>query len=228
MSTPSQSEYATLREHYLFELLSAAQFDELASRTRLLRLNPGEQLFRQGEPAERFFLVLEGQIKLYRTTPDGNEKVVEIMPPGRSFAEATLFMDMKGYPASAAAIANARVFAIPSKAYGELLRENNELCLRLLGSLSMRLHQRLNEIEILSLQNARHRIAGYLARQLPAGAGDGTELTLAAPKQIIASQLGVTPETFSRVLRSLSEAGTIEVRAATVVVNDIAALEEAS
>lgn len=213
-----------LRQHYLFSLLPAERFSELASRIRLIELAAGERLFTQGDAADRFFLVAEGQIKLFRTTPEGHEKVIEIMSAGRSFAEAVMFMHHQCYPASAEALKTARVYAIPSVLYLQLLRDNPELCFGLLGSLSMRLHQRVNEIETLSLQNAGCRLARYLLQHLPPKACDGAEIQLPAAKQVIASQLGITPETLSRLLRSFSEAGKIEVRASTVVVKDLQGL----
>src|SRR5690606_41525848 len=69
----------------------------------------------------------------------------------------------------------------PLLPYTTLFR--SDACLRLLGDLSMRLHQRLNEVENLSLQNAVHRVARYLLKRLPPGGGDDTVLQLDAPKQ---------------------------------------------
>ena len=75
-----------LHQHYLFSAFTEPQLNSLAEHVRMLRVPAERILFQHGDPAERFFLVVSGQIKLFRTTPDGQEKVMELMGPGRSFA----------------------------------------------------------------------------------------------------------------------------------------------
>jgi CRP-like cAMP-binding protein len=215
-----------LRQHYLFASFSEAELGQLVEQVRLLRVGAERLLFQHGDPAERFFLVVSGQIKLFRTTPDGQEKVMELMGPGRSFAEAIMFMEQHRYPVSAQALQDSELLAVPNQQYLELLRGNPEACFRLLGNLSMRLHQRLNEIEGLTLRNAATRVARYLLKRLPAGASNGATLQLDAPKQIIASQLGMKPETFSRVLGTLVEQGAITVKGRQVIIDNFALLAE--
>lgn len=213
-----------LSQHYLFSSFEPAQLAELAEYVRPLQLPADRLLFSHGDPAERFFLVVSGQVKLFRTTPDGQEKVMELMGPGRTFGEAIMFMEQQRYPVSAQALKDTTLFAIPNQRYLQLVRSNPDACLRLLGDLSMRLHQRLNEVENLSLQNAAHRVARYLLKRLPPGGGDGTVLQLDAPKQLIASQLGMKPETFSRVLGALTQQGAITVKGRQIVITSVTLL----
>jgi len=215
-----------LRQHYLFTSFSEAELGQLGEQIRLLRVSAERVLFQHGDPADRFFLVVNGQMKLFRTTPEGQEKVMELMGPGRSFAEAIMFMEQHRYPVSAQALQDSQLLAIPNQPYLELLRGNPEACFRLLGNLSMRLHQRLNEIEGLTLRNAATRVARHLLKRLPAGAGDGAALQLDAPKQVIASQLGMKPETFSRVLAALVDQGAITVKGRQVIIDNLALLTE--
>lgn len=213
-----------LSQHYLFTSFEPAQLAELAGHVRPLRLPADSLLFSHGDPADRFFLVVSGQVKLFRTTPDGQEKVMELIGPGRTFGEAIMFMEQQRYPVSAQALKDSMLLAIPNRRYLQLVRNNPDACLRLLGDLSMRLHQRLNEVENLSLQNAGHRVARYLLKRLPPGGGDGTVLQLDAPKQVIASQLGMKPETFSRVLGALTQQGAITVKGRQIVIASVALL----
>ncbi len=218
--------YELLRSQPLFATLDQAQLESLLDRVRTVQLNADQMLFQPGDPAERFFLVIEGQIKLFRTTPDGDEKVVHIMRRGRTFAEAAMFMSHNSYPVGAQAMGSTRLLAISSKAYMDILRDSPESCFRLLADLSHRLHQRLDELETVSLQNANHRVARYLARQYTERAhGPDRTFQLQVPKQVIASQLAMKPETFSRALRSLSEEGIISVTGKTVTVIDPKALD---
>ncbi|NLO80524.1 MAG: Crp/Fnr family transcriptional regulator [Xanthomonadaceae bacterium] len=214
-----------LHQHYLFSAFTEPQLNSLAEHVRMLRVPAERILFQHGDPAERFFLVVSGQIKLFRTTPDGQEKVMELMGPGRSFAEAIMFMEQHRYPVSAQALQETRLLAVPNQPYLALLRDNPQACFRLLGDLSMRLHQRLNEIEGLTLRNAATRVARYLLSRFPGEPRAGAVVQLDAPKQLIASQLGMKPETFSRVLASLAEQGAISGKGRQLTIDDPALLK---
>jgi CRP-like cAMP-binding protein len=220
--TSTDAIYEALAGHYLFRPLDAARLRRLAQATRTITLDSGEQLFQRGDPANRFFLVGEGQIKLFRVSADGHEKVVEIMGPGETFAEAVMFMGTGQYPVSTQAIEPAVVYGISNATYLEILRGDTDACLQLLGDLSQRLHRRLNEIDTLTLQKAGHRVIRYLLERL---SGDERQtVVLPAPKHLVASRLAIQPETFSRILLQLSQTGIVRVSGRRIEVLDPAAL----
>jgi CRP-like cAMP-binding protein len=192
-----------LRSHHLFEPLSDEQMDELMRTSQLLNLDKGDNLFHQGEQAHSFYFVISGAIKIYRLTPDGQEKVFEVIGNRQTFAEAMMLMDTPDYVASAQALCATQVYRFSNASYMRLLEANQRLAFALLGKLSVRLHQRINEIETLSLKNATHRVVRYLMTQLARvpEAGDSFELPMA--KQLIAGHLSIQPETFSRIMRRL-------------------------
>ena len=94
----------------------------------------------------------------------------------------------------------------------------------MLGHLSQRLHMRIREIEYLTLESATHRLVRLIEGRLPPGQDGPTELTLAESRQELASRLSMKPETLSRILRHLSDGGTIVVKGRTLQVPDRARL----
>lgn len=216
---------AAIKRHYLFAPLSEQELSQLVDRVRLYELEAEAILFRQEQEADRFFLLADGQIKLFRSAPDGNEKVVEIITPGQTIAEAVLFMQRHRYPVSAQVVRPARVYAIEGQGYIELLQQNMDACMRILGDLSMRLHARLNDVVNLTQQNATFRVVRYLVALLPHDARDGAVIVLNTPKQVIASRLSVKPETLSRIMSSLTRAGVIEVHGREISVRSIESLQ---
>src|SRR5690606_36052337 len=109
-------------------------------------------------------------------------------------AEAMMLMDTPNYVASAQAVCPSQVYRFSNTAYMRLLEANQRLAFALLGKLSVRLHQRINEIETLSLKNATHRVVRYLMTQLARNIGNNSfELPMA--KQLIAGHLSIQPET---------------------------------
>ncbi|WP_207061279.1 Crp/Fnr family transcriptional regulator [Motiliproteus sp. SC1-56] len=219
-----QRALAAIKRHYLFAPLDEPELERLVAGVRLHELEAEQVLFHQEEEAKRFFLLADGQIKLFRRAADGNEKVVEIVHPGQTIAEAVLFMQRNRYPVNAQAVRPARVYAIDGQAYMALLQQNMAACMRILGDLSMRLHARLNDVVNLTQQNATFRVVRYLCELLPHDAENGALILLNTPKQVIASRLSVTPETLSRIMANLAKAGVIEVHGREIRVRDIAGL----
>ena len=81
-----------LRQAYLFAQADDAHLLALAGSMQDIRLAAGDTLFTHGQPAERFFFLRTGQIKLFRISPEGQEKIIEILHQGQTFAEAVMFM----------------------------------------------------------------------------------------------------------------------------------------
>jgi CRP-like cAMP-binding protein len=212
---------AALRQHHLFDRLPVPAFQEVCSLANLRRLEAADCLFHQGDPAERFYLLLDGQMKLIRTLPEGQEKLVEVIQPGQSFAEALLFSGARCYPVTASALRGSNLVSIDGTHYRHLLEEQPKICLDLLASFSIRLHQRLNEIDTLTLANASRRVVRYLS-QAPQDANG--EIRLGVSKRLVASQLGIQPETFSRILHRLIDAGLIAMQQRSIQILDRASL----
>jgi len=205
----------------LFEPLDAEQRRRVLDSARILHLGRGQTLFARGAPARRFYLVLEGNIKLYLLSPEGEEKVVEVMHPGQTFAEAAMFMEQEAYPVNAAALTDLRLAAFSNAVFVKLLRESPELALRLLGTLSRRLHGLLHQIDELALHDATRRLVAYLLT-LPRNAEDTIDLDL--PKQVIAARLAIKPETLSRTLAALRERRLLAVEGDRILLLDLEAL----
>ncbi|WP_372877270.1 Crp/Fnr family transcriptional regulator [Pseudomonas sp.] len=215
-----------LRSHHLFEPLNEEQMDELMSTSQLLSIDKGEPLFRQGEPAHSFYFVIAGAVKIYRLTPDGQEKVFEVIGNRQTFAEAMMLMDTPNYVASAEAVCPTQLYRIANSTYMRLLQSNSRLTFALLGKLCVRLHQRVNEIETLSLKNATHRVVRYLITQLARQPDAGNRFELPMAKQLIAGHLSIQPETFSRIMRRLIDEEIITQEGRQIVILDRLRLEQ--
>ncbi len=210
-----------LRENHLFRALSDEQMKKLCAATTQKSLAQGEHLFEEGSRADEFYLVAQGQIKLYRLSPTGQEKVIEIIRPGQTFAEALMFRDIPVYPVNAQALANVECYAIKNRVFIDILKGSVDLCFQVMADISMRLKRHLNEIDSLTLQNASLRVVNYLGYMIPEGSRESTEITLPAAKNIVASRLSITPETLSRILHALSSKGLISVEGLHIKVHDV-------
>lgn len=216
-----------LKDGYLLAALAEPEFDAVLAHATVRTLTPGECLFDQGDPCTHFFFVLSGVVKLCRVAPSGEEKVMDLVQCGHYFAEAAMFMGGR-YPVYARALEATRLAALDNRHFLGLLRGNGDLCLRLLSSMSRRMHGLINEIDNLTLHSGAQRVIGYLLEQLPQGVAASPSVRLLMPKHIIASRLGIRPETLSRALAKLRSEHLIDVHDDTIVLNDIEALRRLS
>ncbi|MEN8151705.1 MAG: Crp/Fnr family transcriptional regulator [Planctomycetota bacterium] len=180
----------------------------------------GQTIFREGEEAQGFFLVLAGQVKLFKLNPMGKEQILHIHDAGGTFAEATLAAGSR-YPASAVATADSTVLCFPRRDLLSLVSRRPAIATNLIARLSQRLREMAALVEDLSLREAPGRLARYLLEL--AGDADGPEVVVSLPvkKGELAAYLGTRGETLSRVFRKLGDSGAIEVRGSTVTIRDV-------
>lgn len=215
-----------MRQCVLLQPLDNDDFDTVAQSTRATQLPDGSAIFSQGSPLTHIYFLISGSIKLQRLSPMGDEKVIEIIRPGQTFAEAVLFAGGAQYPVSAIAISASVVVGIHAETYYKLLNESNALCLNLLSKVSQRLHWMVNEIDRLTLHNATFRLIDYLLSHIPAESNERTGVSLNAPKHVIASRLSIKPETLSRTLKDLSKQGLIKLDGSEIELINIYKLRE--
>ncbi|MDP5238625.1 Crp/Fnr family transcriptional regulator [Uliginosibacterium sp. 31-16] len=210
----------------LFAAVDVESLDRIAGSVTEHRLARGEVLFRQNSPCTGFYLVAHGQIKLAVTAPNGNEKVLELIPAHMSFGEAVMFLG-RPFPVTAEALTDSLVLGVPREPVQELIDTDKLFARKMLAGLSLRLHSLVKDVEGYALRSSTQRLIGYLLGE--AGAEDkagALEIDLPTSKQVLASRLSVTPETFSRILHNLSSAGLVEVEGKTIRVHDVARLRD--
>lgn len=211
-----------LSEFYMFSELQSAQIQQLTNGTRLLEMSRGTILFNRGDRANGFYLLLEGQVKLGVISPQGDEKVIGLIQPGQSFGEAVLFLE-RSFPIHAQATMDTKVLLIAREAIFDILDNDVTVVRRMLAGISARNRQLVNDIESISLQNSTQRLIGYLL-QISTESPNPERVQLPANKLTIASMLNITPETLSRVMLRLQNAGLIEVNGKEIVITNVAGL----
>jgi CRP/FNR family transcriptional regulator len=172
-------------------------------------------VFSEGEACEGFYLVTSGVARIFKAAPDGRERSLALVGRGETFAEAALFDDRR-YPANAQAVDELEMLFFPRGPFLGLLRDNPEISFRLLAAMSARLKHLTSVIEDLSFNGAAARLAFRLlseAREAPA-------VRLSLAKKDLAADLGIKPETLSRLLKDLTGRGAISVDGRTIGLRD--------
>lgn len=224
----------------LFQEMGIDELQRIAEGCRLRRLVRGDTVFRVGEPCDEFHVTVTGQVKLFAISPAGQEKVIELIGPGGSFAEALMFTD-KPYIINAQALADTLLLSVGKPAVVAEIERDPRFAMRMLAGISRRLHGLVRDVQAYALHSGTQRVIGYLLRDMPETALDADpgstmpcapeaapprEVTVSLPvsKATIASRLSLTPEYFSRVLHELAAEGLIEIDKREVRIPDPRAL----
>ncbi len=210
---------STLRHCQLFVGLPAEDVAAIASFLIPKHLEKGDYLFREGAPAEGFYIIQRGAVKVHRVNAAGKEQVIRVFRPNESFAEAAL-ASSGGYPADARAIEASIVLLVPKRDFVELLRKRPELALRMLGSMSQHLRVLVGLVDDLMLKNMETRVANWLLRRCPHPLDNSPAvIQLDRTKRVLAAEMGATSETLSRTLAKFRDRKFLRVKgnALTVV-----------
>ncbi|MDD4051624.1 MAG: Crp/Fnr family transcriptional regulator [candidate division Zixibacteria bacterium] len=204
----------------LFSGLTPKELAVVEQAGRRQHVDTGSFIFMEGDPADRFLLVLSGKVKILKTALDGKEQILLLAGPGESFGEAALFTGRQ-FPASAQAVADSTVMSFPRESFLGLVRQHPVLALNMIAGLSMRLHHLTHLVQQLSLEDITTRLAGYLLDQLSSSSHPSEPVVhLSEKKMTLASILGTIPETLSRAFARLTRLGIIAVDGEAIIIRD--------
>ncbi len=197
----------------LFQGLSGTQFAEIASATHAIRIQKCEKIFLEGERPKGLFQVLDGQIKLAVSSDEGDEKVIEIYSSGESFGLSELF-GRQPCCCFAQAVQPTELLVIGKQAIVALVEKDPRIATRLLSDLADRTSHLQRDIATYCFHSANRRTLDFLRQQAAQECSRKGVRTveLRIRKQLIAARLGLTPESLSRALRELADAGLIAVQ----------------
>ncbi|MBN1533607.1 MAG: Crp/Fnr family transcriptional regulator [Spirochaetes bacterium] len=194
----------------LFRDMDAVAIGELAIEASVRRLAAREILFHEGDEGNHFFILREGSVRAYKTSPGGKESTIKIIHAGEFFAETVLF-GVGNYPATAVAATDSIVVSLHRQSFLAMLdrREWRDI---FIAACFGKMRYLTDTIHHLSSHDVEGRFFMFLLNTY--GRRDCYEIPL--PKKDIASAIGTMPETFSRMIQRLSAEGTIRWERSTL------------
>jgi len=195
----------------------------LAQRAVERRFAADEMLFWEGEPCAGVFLILEGSVKIFRTSPAGREVMLAIETAPSSVAELPLF-DGGPYPASVRAIGAVVSLFINKTDFQQVCRQYPDVALKVLAVVGRRLRHLVGLVESMTFGSVTQRLARLL---LEAAKGSGAEtFDLPVTHQELASRLGTVREVVSRNLARFRGDGLIRIQGHQIQILNRARLEQ--
>ena len=208
----------------LFAGVTNDDLDHLLRIGKARETTKGELLFSDGEVAAGFFIVGTGKVKVFKLSPDGKERILHIVHPGGTFAEAAIF-GRGTYPAYAQPLEASQLIFFPKREFLDLLHSDSQLAINMIAGLSRFLRQFANQIEELTFKDVPARLARYL---LDLAGDEAKQVELPISKSQLASKLGTVSETLSRTFRKLTDDDLIVVRGKVIELLDRDRLEDLS
>lgn len=206
----------------LFERMSDLELDDVLLHAVSRRYAAGSTVFEQGQPAEHFFVLLHGRLRVTRVTPTGQQTVVRMVNPGDLFGIARA-LQRPDYPGTSTAVVESIALAWPMSAWDGILERHPALAVNAMQTMGGRLqeaHARIQELATEEVErrvaHAVLRLAGQSGKKEPAG----IRIDFPVSKQDIAEMTGTTLHTVSRVLSAWEDAGLVEGGRQKLLVKD--------
>lgn len=221
-----------LRNIHVFEGLDDATLRRIADRF-VTRSHPeGTLLFAAGQECRGLYIVLEGRVRIFRTSAEGREQVLHIEVPGRPVAELPLF-DGGAYPASAMTSEPSRLAFLPRADFEYLYRTQPDIAQSVIRGLGKRLRRLVQVTQTLAFRDVAARLAllfvGYAERAGAQGGTGAVEITLDRTQEELAMEIGTARESVSRAWKQLKTKGLIEpLDGNRVRIPDVARLRDAA
>lgn len=208
-----------LKSNQYFSGLSSAELDLIKSLVFEVEVGRGEFVLLEGEPGDALYLVVSGVVKVFKTSSEGKEQILQIIRPGESFNDVTVF-DGGPNPASAQAMGPVVLYGIRNRDMESILRSHPQVALNVMRVLSQKLRHLVSLVEELSFKHVTARLAKILLEY----ASDGSKQRLT--QQEMAALAGTAREIIGRSLRELEGAGLIRLDHHRIVITDREALKK--
>lgn len=212
-----------LRQVPLFERLSASELGLIRGLGGLKHYAKDRIIFLEGDPFTGFYVVMSGTVKVYKLSDEGDETVLHILKPYKSFAETPLFTELNNYPACAQAVEDSTLFHIPKAEFRRLMEQNSSVAIKISEAFASRLMELNRKFGQLSA-SAEGKLARYMMNEVIANGSINKpepSFVLAISKKDLAAQLGIAVETLSRNLRKMKDDRLIRESSKRIFVTDL-------
>ena len=225
--TPTE---AVLRKIDMFRRVAASERQHILQVARLQHFTKGEQIFREGDPAETFLAIVKGRVKVYKAAPGGKEIILEIFGAGDPLATVAVY-ESRDLPASALALEDTECLAIGRADFFALLEHHPALVRALLSGLTLRLidlTRRLAEMTAGRVEARFARLFLKFASQIGRPVQGGVHVAMPLTRQELADLTGTTIETAIRTMSRWQKDGVVRTEKDGFVILDRPALESAA
>ena len=208
-----------IQQTTIFQQCNQSFQEKLAEQSSICTFSKGQMVYMAHDKADKFYIILDGWVKLYRENIDGEQTIIDVLTTNHMFGDTAIFEDGH-YPCSAEIVEQSRLVCMPLSLLKSEIEDNSKLAMSMMSSMARYRKQQDQEIENRTLKNAPQRVGCFLLRLTQQQHGR-VIINLPYDKTLVASKLGMQPETFSRALNKLKDNVQISVNGGAIEVSDI-------
>ena len=213
----------------LLSSLSEKQAQEISEGVSTQRVKKGDFLFRQGQKADRLYIICTGKVKLVKPQIDGKEQILYILTSGDFFGAFNLLKEDR-LQYNAIALEDTNVSTLAKSEFDKVILLDPTITLKVFEKAYERIIKVESLVERLSTNSLDAKVAGLLLN-LVEGFGTkvpkGILLSLTINREEMGSYAGIAREIISRKLKLFQETGIISfIGTKKIVIRDLSALEE--
>jgi CRP/FNR family transcriptional regulator len=230
MSDHDDKNLRLLRKVPFFEPLGEEELRSILPFLKEKTYKKNQIIFHEGEPGLYLFMIRSGNVKIYKLSEDGKEKILGVFGADDFFAELPL-LDGGKYPASAETLSPATVICLSRGNFMKILSDHPQIMSKIHEIVGSRLRHFTSMVTDLTLKDASRRLAGFLmekAKEKDLFSAKEIRFPMELTHQEIASLIGTARETVSRTLRQLQKEGVIEIKDHYITVLDKERLTKAA
>jgi len=210
----------------VFSAMGEAELDAVIAHAKAQRVPKGAAVFRQGEKATAFFVLLHGRLKVVKTTPHGEQMIIRFVHPGDIYGIAKA-LRREDYPATVIAVVDSVTLVWPAEIWDEFMASHPTFAVNVMQMMGDRLQEAHARIKELSTEEVEHRVAHTVLRLITQSGkqtDEGVLVDFPITQQELAEASGTTLHSVSRTLSAWESAGLVSVGRRKIVVRDADAL----
>lgn len=212
----------------VFNAMGEAELDDVIAHAKAQRAPKGTTVFQQGEIATTFFVLLNGRLKVVKTTPRGQQMIIRFVNPGDIYGIAKA-LRRDDYPATATAVVDSVTLTWPNEIWDDFMTSHPAFAANVMGMMGDRLQEAHTRIKELSTEEVEPRVAHTVLRLITQSGrqtDDGVLIDFPITQQELAEASGTTLHSVSRTLSAWEDAGLVTVGRRKLLVRDAKALSE--
>lgn len=212
----------------VFSSMGEAGLDDVLAHAKAQRIPKGTAVFRQGEIAKAFFVLLHGRLKVVKMTPHGQQIIIRFVNPGDIYGIAKA-LRREDYPATATAVVDSVTLAWPAQIWDDFLASHPAFAVNVMQMMGERLQEAHTRLKELSTEEVEHRVAHTVLRlvtQSGRKTDEGVLVDFPITQQDVAEASGTTLHSVSRILSVWESAGLVTIGRRRILVRDVQALSK--
>lgn len=229
MKTEEHLKKTTLRDVPLFSEMDVSHLRKISDISRIEQFKRNQHIFLENDSYRGFYIVLKGNVKIYRISAEGKEYILHLRKAPQPFADVPLFEEGGNYPANAQALEDSMLLFIPKVEFTELISKNPSIVFKMLAGFAKRMRNMTNKMEEISTKEVSSRLARFILEEIEKNGSVKLEepfLRLTISKATVATYLGTITETLSRTFKKFHDEDIIVVNGKKIFVKDLNKLKQ--